>query len=256
VVTKYPVRSDHGFRLRAKNLAWNDREEQKMPNKTWLIGLSALALICIGGPRAADHIDSPQAAVDPAADITDVFAWMSNDGSRVNLVMGIGRDVALTFLFSDQVHYVFHTSSKVGFLSTAKTDVDVICQFDAAQTIQCWAGNEEYVTGDASGTAGLSSGSGRMRVFAGVRNDPFFFNLNGFKAAAVAVENAASGLTFDAAGCPALDQSTAGALGSLLTTGVDDFGGFNIGALVVSVDKSVLTRSGPILSVWGATHRR
>ena len=227
-----------------------------MPNKSWLIGLSALALTFIGGPRAADHIDSPQAAADPAADITDVFAWMSNDASRVNLVMGIGRNVASTFKFSDQVHYVFHTSSKVGLLATAKTDVDVICQFDAAQTIQCWAGNEDYVSGNAAGTAGLSSGSGRMRVYAGVRNDPFFFNLNGFKAAAVAVENAAGGLSFDAAGCPALTPTQAGDLGALLTTGGDHFANFNIGAIVVSVDKSILTKSGPILSVWGATHRR
>lgn len=227
-----------------------------MSNKTWLIGLSALALTFIGGPRAADHIDSPQAAADPAADITDVFAWMSNDASRVNLVMGIGRDVAPTFQFSDQVHYVFHTSSRVGFLSTVKTDVDVICQFDVTQTIECWAGTEEYVTGDASNTAGLSSGSGRMRVFAGVRNDPFFFNLNGFKATAVAVETAALALTFDAAQCPILDAGTANALGTLLQTGTDDFANFNIGAIVVSVDKSVLTKSGTILSVWGATHRR
>ena len=227
-----------------------------MPNKPWLIGLSALALTFIGGPRAADHIDSPQAAAVPSADITDVFAWMSSDASRVNLVMGIGRDVASTFRFSDQVSYVFHTSSRVGFLSTAKSDVDVICQFDSAQTIQCWAGTEEYVAGDASNTAGLSSGSGRMRVYAGVRNDPLFFNLTGFEAMAAAVQTLAPGLSFDAAGCPALTPTQAGDMQTLLTTGTDDFAGFNIGAIVVSLDKSVLTRSGPMLSVWGATHRR
>lgn len=227
-----------------------------MLKKTWLLGITAFALTFIGGPRAADHIDGPQAAADPAADITDVFSWMSSDASHVFLVMGIGRNVATTFQFSDQIHYVFHTSSQPSFGGSPKTDVDVICQFTVSQIIQCWAGNDEYVTGDASSTAGLASASGKFLVFAGVRNDPFFFNLTGFKATAVAVETAASGLTFDAAGCPALSPTQANALGTLLTTGTDDFANFNIGAIVVSVDKSVLTRSGTILSVWGATHRR
>ena len=233
-----------------------------MLKRTWLIGLAAVALIFLGGPRAADHIDSPQAAADPAADITDVFAWMSSDSSRVNLVMGIGRDVAPTFRFSDQVHYVFHTSSQAGLGALPKTDVDIICQFDVGQTIQCWAGSEEYAAGDASGTAGIASGDDKLRVFAGVRNDASFFNLTGFKATAATVAATASGFTFDAAGCPLLDPTSANALVTQLRTGTggvpaaDEFGGFNVGAIVVSVDKSVLTKSGPILSVWGATHRR
>lgn len=233
-----------------------------MLKKTWLLGITALSIAFLGGPRAADHVDSPQAAAEPAADITDVLAWMSSDASRVILAMGIGRNVATSFKFSNQIHYVFHTSSQASFGASAKTDVDVICQFNAAQTIQCWAGSEEYVTGDASSTAGIMSASGKLRAFAGVRNDPFFFNLTGFKATAAAVAAAAPGLTFDPAGCPLLDTTTANALVTQLRTGTggvpatNNFDGFNIGAIVVSVDKSVLTKGGPILSVWGATHRR
>jgi hypothetical protein len=235
-----------------------------MLKKTWLLGITALAIAFLGGPRAADHVDGPQAAADPAADITDVFAWMSSDTSHVILAMGIGRNVATSFKFSDRIHYVFHTSSQASFGASAKTDVDVICQFTVSQTIQCWAGNDEYVTGNASNTAGIMSASGKLRVFAGVRNDPFFFNLTGFKATATAVGAAAGGLTFDVAGCPdlTLAPGTAAFLVNQLKTGtsgaapVNNFNGFNIGAIVVSVDKSVLAKGGPILSVWGATHRR
>ena len=39
---------------------------------------AALAAALLPGTAfAADHIDSPAASGDPAADITDVFAWMT-----------------------------------------------------------------------------------------------------------------------------------------------------------------------------------
>ncbi|TMA23646.1 MAG: DUF4331 domain-containing protein, partial [Deltaproteobacteria bacterium] len=73
---------------------------------------------------------------------------------------------------------MFHTSSLSAFGSAAGSTQDIVCTFDAAQKLSCWAGNE-YVSGDASNPAGLASGSGKLRVFAGLRDDPFFFNLHG-----------------------------------------------------------------------------
>ena len=37
---------------------------------------------------------------------------------------------------------------------------------------------------------------------------------------------------------------------------MDNFARFNVLAIVISVDKSLLTRGGPILAVWGSTNRR
>ena len=73
---------------------------------------------------------------------------------------------------------------------------------------------------------------------------------------------AASGLTFDAAGCPAVDAATSTALVSQLQhapgggPAIDSFAKFNVIAIVVEVDKSILTKDGPILSVATATYRR
>lgn len=231
--------------------------------RNWIVFLLLLSLGITPIPSfAADHVDGPRASADPAADITDVFAWMSPNASDVYLVMGLVRNATTESRFSDSVQYVFRTTSQASYGASSSRSVDVICQFDAAQTIECWVGNDDYVTGDASSVSGLSSTSGRVKVFAGLRNDAFFFNLAGFRATARAVTAAAGGLTFDAAGCPALDSGTSTALVTQLqrsATGgsaVDGFANFNVLALVLAVDKSLLTSNGPILSVAGATYRR
>lgn len=163
--------------------------------------------------------------------------------------------------FSDSVQYVFHTASADSFGGNERS-TDIICEFDSAQSIDCWIGNDRRLTGDASGTAGLQSDDGRVRVFAGPRNDPFFFNLDGFSATTDAVIAAAGDLAFDGAGCPLLDAGTSNALVTQLQSdgdgspATDDFAGANVLALVISLDKDLLVDNGSILSVWASTHSR
>ncbi len=210
---------------------------------------------------AADHTDGPLASKDPAADITDVFSWMSADAKKVYLVMDLVRNATTASKFSDSVQYVFHTTSRANFSGAAGAPENVICTFDAAQKIQCWAG-DSYVTGDASNTAGIASSDGKLRVFAGLRGDPFFFNLSGFRETSRIVAGAASSLTFDPAGCPALDAGTSTALVTQLQRApgggapVDGFARFNVLSIALAVDKSVLTKSGPIVGVWGSTNKK
>lgn len=225
--------------------------------------LLALFAALAGGPLfAADHRDGPTVKGDPAADINDLFAWMSPDAGRVNLAMTVFPFAASGAKFSDQVQYVFHTSSHAGFGAAAASESDVICQFDVDQQVECWVGQANYIRGDASATAGIASADGRVRVYAGLRNDPFYFNLNGFNSTRAAVVAAAPSLTFDPAGCPQLDQATATALQTQLRTepngspAQDDFLHANTLILVVSVDKSLINAGGPIVSVWGSTHAR
>ena len=224
-------------------------------------GWSALAVALFAAPLAlaADHQDGPAATADPSADITDVFAWMSADASMVNLVMDVFPFATGTPQFSNAVQYVFHTSSQASFGAAVAGTVNVICTFDTAQNISCWAG-DEYVTGNASATTGLSSASGKLRVFAGLRNDPFFFHLDGFKNTVATVTAAKGGLTFDTNGCPMLDMPTSTLLVTQLMTAPDGgppqdhFLGANLLAIVVQLDKSILTAGGPLVSVWAATH--
>ena len=230
---------------------------------TSVAAVAAMVLAFGGGlALAADHIDGPQASADPAADITDALAWMTPDASKVILVMNLTRNADVGSQFSDSVQYVFHTTSSASYGGAKSADVPVICQFDAQQQVQCWAAGGSYVTGDASGLSGITSGDGKLRVFTGLRNDPFFFNLAGFRETARIVTGAASSLTFDAAGCPALDSATSTALVTQLQTAPgggpapDSFANFNVISIVAEVDKSLVTTNGPIVSVAAATYRR
>jgi hypothetical protein len=232
-------------------------------NGTW-IAIAAIAFaFAATTARAADHADGPRASADPSADITDLFAWTSPDTARVNLVMDLVRNATPGSKFSDSVKYVFHMTSSASFGAPPSREIEVVCKFDRRQRVKCRVGGRSRVSGDASGLSGITSRDGKLRVFTGLRDDPFFFNLAGFRATAQAVTGAAAagGLTFDAAGCPALDATTAQSLVNQLRTApgggpaVDGFAHFNVLAIVLSIDKSLLTRGGPILAVWASTER-
>lgn len=210
---------------------------------------------------AADHVDSPQATANPTADIDDVFAWMSPDTNNVNLVMTIGRDVGPNFQFSDAVEYIFRVRSRSGLLaSEGIVTTDVRCTFTVSQQVTCTAGDASIQASAAVAGSEAGANNGQLRVFAGQRNDPFFFNLSGFRATAETVTMAAGDLNFDDAGCPLLDSATSNALVTQLqsepdgSAGQDDFEGFNVQALVLQVNTNLLNAGGSILGVSGFTN--
>ena len=153
----------------------------------------------------------------------------------------------------------------------AGANQDILCTFDSGspQRVSCWAG-DEYLHGDASSTGGIASASGKLRVFAGLRDDPFFFNLDGFKHVAATVHGAATsgGLPApDSAGCydlgdPAASGTTANTLVQFLTHAADGtspavnhFHGLNVLELAVQVDLAIVNQGGPVVSVWASTNR-
>jgi hypothetical protein len=226
---------------------------------------ATFALSAIGGEvRAADHRDGASVLADPATDINDVFAW--TDGTKVHLVMTVHPAATTTSKFSNSALYTFHTTSRASYGATAQKE-DIVCRFDASQNIECWAGTE-YVTGNASATTGIESASKKLKVFAGLRKDPFFFNLDGFKAVATTVTSVKGSLTFNANGCPQLDAATSTALvnqlkgsppasmGGMPGAPVDFFAQLNTLAIVLTVDKAVVTKGGPIMGVWGSTNAK
>jgi hypothetical protein len=204
--------------------------------------------------HASDHLDTPTVIADPAADIGDLYAWTAADGQRLNLVLDVvGKK------FSDRVVYAFHIDSgkRVGATTATAT---VACRFDAAQRAQCWAGDESRVSGDVSEPDGIESRDRRLRVFAGLRDDPFFNNVEGIRAGYDAAAQAlANGVGKDMAGCPAFDTATSR---EILSRGSHTDGGpaknflagWATAALVVSVDLELVNRGGPLLGVWAATY--
>jgi hypothetical protein len=216
--------------------------------------------------RSADHLDAPATIAEAPADINDVYAFM--DGNSAVFAMTVYPAAPPGATFSDAVQYVMHTQSAPAFgAAAASAEVPILCQFDAAQKAQCWAGPNEYVTGDASAAAGITSASGKLKVFAGLRADPFFFNLLGFRNTVNTVKGAADGggntpLAFDDAGCPQVNEGTSTVLVNQLKSSPDGgppedfFKNLNALAIVVQVDKSIVTTSGPVVSVWASTNRK
>jgi hypothetical protein len=232
-----------------------------MRTRGWSL-LAVAASVSASAPAgASSHREAPAITSarlgDEFGDITDLYAWMAPDAQHLNLVLGWNPDSKATSKFGKTLQWAFHVTSKPAFESAEAKDVDIVCQFDEAQHIDCRLGDER-VTGDATGPQGLASASGRLRVFDGLRNDPFFFNLSGFHEVVRQVGQALPDATRDAAGCPSLDA----ALGAQLASGAggaparDDFGGQNVLIIAVQVDKALVTPGGPVIGVWASTHRK
>lgn len=244
--------------------------------------IGALAMFLMASAaRAADHRDWPGYQNDITTDITDVYAWMSADASKVYLVLdaqGANLGATANTKFSDAAQYVFHIGSGAAMAGATANPETIICKFDNAtpQTFQCWGPGGEYVKDAVGNAAGKASKSGKMKVFAGVRDDPFYFNIRGFDRLARTVKSVAGVLTFDAAGCPTIDAATSAMLVNVLKSdgaggaAKDDFGknglsplppgtggmtNGNILAIVVAIDKTLLNKGGKILSVWASTNR-
>jgi hypothetical protein len=222
-------------------------------------GVLTLAAVLFGSSiytaYASDHLDTPTVIADPAADIADLYAWMAPDGKRLNMVMTI-----IAHRFSDRLQYVFQVGSGNQFGETM-ANTSILCRFDAANAAECWVGDADYVRGDASGPEGLDGQNGRFRVFAGLRDDPFFNNVKGTRAALrTAGEALQHGTAVDAAGYPGFDAVTAQAIVDHWRhtdggPGTNFLAGWKTATLVVSVDLDVVTTGGKQLAVWSGVYK-
>jgi len=242
---------------------------------TVCVGAAASLLAFLGGEppgHAADHGDAANLTTNKAADINDVFAWMNADATKLNLAMSVVPDAMAADGFGTNVQYVFHINRSAAFPPAAgsQTETLIICEFASATSAQCWIGSGAsaiYISGDLSNTAGVASTDGKVKVFAGLRNDPFFFNLDGFQAAAAAVRaffGAPAPPDYPTAPtCPTLPPGTSTAVTTLLRNDNppdqqvdDDFAGKNIYAIVFEIDKTVFAGTGDFLGVWASTHMK
>jgi hypothetical protein len=228
-------------------LRWNTRQ-LTAALVALLLGTALAAIV-----RASDHLDSPAALANPAADIADVYAWTSPEGKQLNLIMTLQGHT-----FSDKVQYVFHVDSGKAFGHTTAT-TSIACRFAAANAVKCTVGKEDSASGDPTNSAGLEGRNHRFRVYAALRDDPFYNNIKGlvgaYTTASTAIKN---GAQVDGAGCAHFDEATVQAIvGQMSHT--DDGPAQNflynwtVSAIVISVDLSAISKGGKLLAVWGTT---
>jgi hypothetical protein len=226
---------------------------QRMTQQVRYRSLVATAMLAASPLFAADHLDTPSVIADPRADIGDLYAWTSHDGRRLNLVMTIvGRT------FSDQLDYVFHVDSGKRFGETSTT-TDIVCRIASVSNVLCKTGNADVAAGDASNPKGLEGRNKRLRVFAGLRDDPFYNNVKGTRDAyGVAADAMMNDTKIDAAGCPAFSADVSRSIVEQWRhTGggpaKNFLAGWTPASLVVSVDLDVVNRGGTMLGVWATT---
>jgi uncharacterized protein DUF4331 len=235
-----------------------------------LAGLAIVAVLAAPG-RAADPAVRPAVtaalADDAMAQIADVYAWMESS-QILNVVMDVSPGDDGSHSFGPGVTYVLHLTSRASpdIATTADLETRVICQFTANTRVQCWVTDptsptsakpyKAYLAGDPSKPTGVETSDHLLKVFAGRRADPQFFNTTGFATAVAHYKALAMGQMADAAGCPSwLTATQANSLLTDLGTGADTFAAANVMAIVVQIDTSLIkTNDNATITVWGATH--
>ena len=155
-----------------------------------LLGLAASVAIPMAGLFAADHLDSPAVANRPDVDINDVYAFAGSSASNTVLAMTVSPVASATTRFgTDKItRYVFRIDTN----GNAIEDIAYVAEFrndGEDQTVSV-----ERVTGkDARGLTPNGRVVGRGNInevidlkgggwfFAGLRSDPFFFDLAAFR---------------------------------------------------------------------------
>jgi hypothetical protein len=204
--------------------------------KRSVLPVAGAVFVALSTGHASDHLDSPRAVADPQSDITDVFAFTSPESpGHVVLAMAVTPFASSVAPFSTRVDYVFRVRLVAATqpLTLGTTPLDVTCDFDgsAPQNVTC-SGTAGSATATVGDTAGGGQGSA-MRVFAGRRADPAFFDRQGALATM--------------------------ATGRASFTGQNAFAGADVLAIVVEIDAAALGDAGPqlpMLAVAAETVRK
>ena len=215
--------------------------------KLLLTAIVAAAFVTGGIIYAADHIDTPAVTNQPS-DITDLYVFRGSDAN--NLVFVANSQGLMSPTASASAKFDANTVLEFNIDKTGDNVEDLViqCKYDAASNKMQVYGPvapsatgtksklEGNVTADVSvtpyGSAAVTgTGATGIKVFAGPRDDPFYFDLNRYKAI------------------------LAGTATAFANPGTDTFAGTNVMSVVVEVPKSLIGASGAI-SVWLETKKK
>ena len=212
--------------------------------KRKIIILSCLLVFgTVAGLLAADHIDSPS-VTNQTTDITDLYVFKAADPN--NLVFVANTQGLLAPSATGTAKFDANTLIEFNIDTNNDNLEDLVIQAIVQDgKIRVYGPVAPSVTGTSSNivtnaitteakvttygaTAPEIGGTGPIKVFAGPRDDPFFFDLVRFK------------------------EILSGEQGSFRNPGVDTFAGTNVMSIVVEIPKALLG-SATSINVWGET---
>lgn len=215
--------------------------------KILLSTIVAAAFITGGIIYAADHIDTPAVTNQPT-DITDLYVFRASDPANLVFVansQGLTSPANSANLKFDENTVLEFNIDKNG---DNIEDLVIQCKYDATSNkmqiygpiLPTSTGTRSKLEGAVSAevavtaygaTAISATGTTGIKVFAGPRDDPFFFDLNRYKAI------------------------LAGTAPGFSTPGNDTFAGTNVLSVVVEVPKTLIGATGNI-NVWLETKKK
>ena len=201
-----------------------------MRSHTRLLLAFALGAALAAPALAADHGEAPLTKADLAADIADVYAWHEGDKLYAAITYdGIKPPVAgQKGTFDTGVLYTLHIDNDGDFVS----DIEVKARYFrfgsfTGVLVSGLPGGLPFLLGPVERVVRF----GNVKFFAGLRDDPFFFDLEGFR--------------------QTLQTGTLAFNGQR-----DTFAGKNATSLVLQMDLSRALRGGKKLNIWATTARQ
>jgi uncharacterized protein DUF4331 len=215
-----------------------------MPRPSRLAALGAAAVILVVGAApflalAADHLDAPSlgslstGSLQGDRDINDVYVFDGANAARTVLAMTVSPAAGLLgpLAFGSNVRYTLHVDTNADNVP----DIDYVARFGSPgsgpgpkQTVTLTRNGVQVATGSTGNTVQVAGGG---KLFAGLRSDPFFFDLLGFR------------------GSLGLGPNTNTLCDADPT---DFFAGLNTLAIIVEVPDAALARH---IGVWATTEQ-
>ena len=203
-----------------------------------LRGLLLVALTGLAGVvQASDHEDAPISENDPIADLADLYAFVDPhcqsvagqgceaDPIELILALTINPNATGAEQFSEDVLYHFY------FENDAGEDSQIDCSFSAEQVVTC-AGMGDLSVSAPVGEVGIN---GNIRVYAGLRDDPFSWDFE------------------------AQERFQTMGIAAYTDPGTDSLAGSNVLAIVIGIKISAMS-SGTVPNhnvqkIWAASER-
>ena len=217
--------------------------------KKFLIGGLSAIVLTAGVIYAADHIDAPAVTgtgnKSLGNDITDIYAFQSPaDNSK--MVFVLNTQGLMSPAVSGTAVFPSNTMYEINIDNTGDNVEDLVIQAlvqngklrvygpvavgtpGTTSMVRTGGPSVEAAVTAYGATPSIGTSSNGTKVFAGPRDDPFFFDLTRFK------------------------EIIGGTQTGFRNPGVDAFAGTNVMSIVVEVPKSTLG-SASTINVWGET---
>ncbi|MBF8290686.1 MAG: hypothetical protein HW391_1654, partial [Chloroflexi bacterium] len=145
---------------------------------------AALTVLTVGGAPlltgAADHLEAPLAVANHSLDITDVYAFDASNAKNTVLALNVNplAGVVSGTSFSTSGSYYFNVDTTGDFVADDVYKVAFAAGApDGKQSLTLWKNGATVLTG----MTGNANNGGGAKLYAGVKDDPFFFDLASFK---------------------------------------------------------------------------